>query len=163
MIDPDWLTRARNYLGTKEIPGKGNAPVIQQWLRRLDAWWSDDATPWCGVFVATVMRDAGYEIPRAWYRALAWADWGIALETPRVGCIVVYERQGGGHVGFVVGLDQDCRLLTLGGNQRDSVCVLPFDRWRAIAYRWPAEAVALIDRVPLPRIAWRGPASTQEA
>lgn len=161
--EPDWLTRARNYIGVREVPGKGDAPIIQQWLRRLGAWWSDDATPWCGTFVATVMRDSGYEIPKAWYRARAWLDWGLELESPRVGCIVVYERTGGGHVGFVIGKDRDYHLLTLGGNQADSVSIMAFPQSRALGFRWPTEARAQLKHEPLPVIRRPVAVSTTEA
>ena len=161
--EPDWLTRARNYIGVREVPGKGDAPIIQQWLRRLGAWWSDDATPWCGTFVATVMRDSGYAIPKHWYRAKAWLDWGLELESPRVGCIVVYERTGGGHVGFILGKDRDYRLLTLGGNQADSVNVMAFHQSRAAGYRWPKEAPPPLTRDPLPIIRQPAAVSTSEA
>lgn len=83
--------------------------TIARWLDRLGAWWRDDETPWCGAFVGHCLGELGYNVPDAWYRALAWADWGTAIEEPRVGCIVVFRRKGGGHVGFVVGVDETGR------------------------------------------------------
>jgi hypothetical protein len=58
MNEPKWLTHARTYLGTAEIPGKQTAPVIARWLRELKSWWNDDEMPWCGTFVAAVLREA---------------------------------------------------------------------------------------------------------
>jgi uncharacterized protein (TIGR02594 family) len=134
----DWIAIARKYLGTKEVKGAGTSPLIQSWLIRLDAWWKDDETPWCGIFVGNVLKEAGIAIPGAFYRAKAWEDWGTGLGAPVLGCVVVFSREGGGHVAFVVGQDQRGRLQVLGGNQGDSVSVATFERNRVTAYRWPA-------------------------
>ncbi len=45
-MEPKWLTRARAFLGLKEVPGKATAPLISKWLVMLKAWWADDETPW---------------------------------------------------------------------------------------------------------------------
>lgn len=136
--DPLWLEIARQDVGLREIPGAATAPKIARWLADLKAWWRDDETPWCGTACAAWMRAAGQDIPKHWYRAKAWADWGQPLQYPAHGCIVVFERQGGGHVGLVVGEDSAGRLLVLGGNQGDAVNVRAFPRDRVIAHRWPA-------------------------
>lgn len=140
MSAPFWLARAWQYRGVTETPGKATTPVIARWLRDLQAWWKDDETPWCGVFVATVMRESNLPLPRHWYRARAWLEWGLTIKFPAQGAVVVYERAGGGHVGFVVGTDQSGRILTLGGNQGNAVTVAPFDKTRVLGYRWPVSA-----------------------
>ena len=61
-------------------------------------------------------------------------------ETPwcaAYGCVVVFSRDGGGHVGFVVGLQQNGDLMVLGGNQSDAVNIRAFSRSRVSGYRWP--------------------------
>jgi uncharacterized protein (TIGR02594 family) len=131
---------ARKYIGMTEIPGKTTHPTIRRWLIDLNAWWTDDETPWCGTFVGAVMREAGFTPPKAWYRARAWLDWGRPLPNPILGAIVVYERGSGGHVGFVSGLDARGRVMTLGGNQGNAVNVAPFERSRVLGYRWPPNA-----------------------
>lgn len=162
MIEPHWLTAARKYLGLTEIPGKQHNPTIIRWLRELKAWWSDDETPWCGTFVAVAFRESSLPLPQHWYRARAWLEWGIPLPHPALGCVVVFARAGGGHVGFVVGEDQQGRLLVLGGNQGNRVSVAPFDKTRVLGYRWPSDA-ALAPRVPPPRLVSLGPSSRNEA
>ena len=149
MTDPSWLPRARGYLGTREVPGKGTAPTIARWLRELRAWWGDDETAWCGVFVAAVMREEGFKPPKHWYRAKAWLEFGVGIQQPSLGCIAVFERKGGGHVGFVVGVDEKGRLMILGGNQGNAVTVAPFDRARAIGYRWPSTVQVPAPSLPL--------------
>lgn len=151
MNDYDWMIEGRRYLGLKEIPGSATNSVIARWLVELSAWWRDDETPWCGTFVAHCIWHAGYAVPKYWMRAREWAGWGRELEIPIVGCIVVFERQGGGHVGFVVGQDERGNLLVLGGNQGNKVSIAAFPRLRAVAYRWPA-AVPIFSLDPLPVI-----------
>lgn len=136
--EPKWVEEARKHIGITEIPGPKTSAVIGSWLHRLRAWWADDETPWCGVFVAACVDAAGLPLPKNWMRAKAWAEWGSRLSSPVPGCIVVFERQGGGHVGFVVGRTAQGHLMVLGGNQGNKVSIAPFDTGRVVAYVWPA-------------------------
>ena len=162
MSEPIWLTIARKDIGLAETPGQQTTPKIRQWLIELGAWWYDDETPWCGVATGAWMRRSGCEIPRHYYRARAWLDWGLRLTEPAVGAIVVYERGVGGHVGLAVGWDQDGRILTLGGNQGNRVSIAPFDRHRVLGYRWPSEYSAVWPE-PLRIAQHGGPSSRNEA
>lgn len=132
-----WLAEARKHIGLKEIPGAKNNPVISAWLKDLAAWWTDDATPWCGVFAAHCLKAGGRDLPKNWFRAREYETFGLPLTHPAYGCIVTFTRQGGGHVGFVVGEDAAGNLLVLGGNQADGVNIKAFPRARATAFRWP--------------------------
>jgi uncharacterized protein (TIGR02594 family) len=136
MQEPSWLSEARRDLGQRETLGPNDSPWIRRMLERLGAKWLL-GQPWCGGAVAEWMQACAVDIPKHWYRARAWADWGQHLERPAHGCVVVFERQGGGHVGLVVGEDLSGRLLVLGGNQGDAVNVRAFPRARVLAYRWP--------------------------
>ncbi|HHU2470361.1 TPA: TIGR02594 family protein, partial [Escherichia coli] len=71
--------------------------------------------------------------------AKSYLDWGEKLDTPAYGCIVVFTRVGGGHVGFVVGRRANGDLLVLGGNQGDAVNIRAFPTSRVSGYRWPAD------------------------
>ena len=138
MSDPKWMEIARGYVGTKEIPGPKHNTVIQGWLAKLGAWWRDDETPWCGVFVAHCLKEAGHPLPQNWMRARAWADYGSNLRSTVVapGAILVFARQGGGHVGFYVGEDSTF-FYVLGGNQGNAVSIAKIAKARCIAIRWP--------------------------
>lgn len=143
MSDPHWLAIAREDLGVAETPGKETTPVIRRWLIELGAWWRDDETPWCGVAIAHWMRESGIQIPRHYYRARAWLDWGTTLLTPTPGCVAVFERRGGGHVGLVVGhADTFNGLRVLGGNQGNRVSISTYSRDRVLGYRWPMIQIA---------------------
>lgn len=162
MSDPIWLHIARRDLGLAEIPGADTAPKIRQWLADLGAWWRDDETPWCGVAVGAWMKQAGIARPKHWYRAKGWLEWGVDIGGPTYGCVAVFERAGGGHVGIVVGINKSGHLMVLGGNQGNRVSILPFDRSRAIGYRMPpGHAVPL--SADLPILASNGQLSRNEA
>ncbi len=140
-----WMTEARSLIGTRELPGAANNPVIMAWGNRLGARvlgiaYGADSVPWCGLFAAWCVHQAGIAPPAIAIRAKAWASWGEAI-TPGMriplGAVAVFERQGGGHVGFVESINRDGSLNILGGNQGDAVNVRRFGRDRLIALRWP--------------------------
>jgi len=136
-----WVDEAYKFLGQKELPGNATAPFIASWLVELKAWWKDDETPWCGTTVAHCLKSTGYPITKNWFRAKAWATYGTSVPKAVYGCIVVFEREGGGHVGFVVGGSVDgTKIMVLGGNQDNGVCIREFPVSRAIAYRYPPGA-----------------------
>ena len=56
---------------------------------------------------------------------------------PPLGCVAVFGRDGGGHIGFVDSVNRDGSFNILGGNQGDTVSLRRFDRKRLIALRWP--------------------------
>lgn len=162
MIEPRWVSIARAYLGTAEIPGPRSSPTIASWLTRLRAWWRDDETPWCGVFLAAVMDEAGLPYPRDFARARAWLDWGVPLPLPLVGAVCVLERgPTAGHVFIVIGRDDRGNLVGIGGNQSDAVTIATFLRSRVLGYRWPAAEAMPGWNVELP--AAIAAASTSEA
>ncbi|MBB5696996.1 TIGR02594 family protein [Sphingomonas yantingensis] len=148
--EPAWLTAARAKLGTREAPGVANNPTILGWAKRLGVKvlgiaYNADSVPWCGLFVAWCLSDAGFDLAadglhrmRVAVRASAWATWGSNLARDRLapGAILVFERPGGGHVGFYVGEDT-AAYHVLGGNQGDSVTVTRIAKARLVASRWP--------------------------
>lgn len=138
MTEPVWLGIARKYIGTREIAGPQHNGVIMGWLKRLKSWIKDDETPWCGSFCAAVMQEAGLPYPDMYPRAKAWAEYGSRLRMHLLapGAILVFARQGGGHVGFYVGEDASCYHV-LGGNQGNAVSTTRIAKVRCIAARWP--------------------------
>lgn len=138
MTEPAWMTEARSHLGLRETPGLKTNSTILGWLSRLKAWWHDDETPWCGTFVANCLDLSGLPIVGNWMRAKAWADYGALLRADRLapGAIMVFVREGGGHVGFYAGEDKT-HYHILGGNQGNSVSITRIAKARCIASRWP--------------------------
>lgn len=132
-----WIDTARAYIGTREYPGANSNPVILNFwkLARL-AGIQNDNVPWCSGFACAAMEANGIRSPRS-DSAKSWLSWGSPLSAPVLGCVVVFDRPGGNHVGFVVGQDKDGNLMVLGGNQGDAVSIAAFSRTRVAGYRWP--------------------------
>lgn len=158
----DWIKSAREKIGIREIKGAKHSPKIIQWLKNLRSAWKDDETPWCGTYVAECLRDAGIRYPSTWYRARDYLNMPVKLNQPAYGCIVVFERKGGGHVGFCVGKDKAGNLMILGGNQGDAVNIKPFSKDRVLGYRW-ASTYPLPERFNLPILTSDGRFSESEA
>lgn len=138
MSEPSWLKIGRSYEGLKEIPGPRHNQTIIRWLGKLNAWWRNEETPWCGVFVAHCMQESWLPFPKFYMRAKAWSDYGSLLRRDRLapGAILVFDRAGGGHVGFYVGEDAG-HYFVLGGNQGNAVNVMKLGKSRLVASRWP--------------------------
>ena len=135
---PRWMRTAKSFTGLKEVRGPKHSNIIIGWLEKLGAWWRDDETPWCGVFVAYCMKEAKLPYPKMYMRAKAWSDYGSLLRRDRLttGAILVFDRAGGGHVGFYVGEDAGYYYV-LGGNQSNAVNVMKLGKSRLVASRWP--------------------------
>ena len=161
MSEPLWLKIARSFIGVKETPGPKHSATIMDWLRKLKSWIKDDETPWCGTFVAAVMQEAGLPYPAVYVRAKEWASYGANLRSTHVapGAILVFSREGGGHVGFYVGEDSTAYHV-LGGNQSNAVNITRIAKSRCIAIRWPKGVPVLGGPV---RLAVNGELSRNEA
>lgn len=142
-FEPHHLKIARGLIGTREAPGAANSATIMGWVKRLGAKVlgtvvNADSVPWCGTFVAHCVSAAGFTPPPIAVRAKSWAAWEANLRPDFVspGTVLVFEREGGGHVGFYVGEDAT-HYHVLGGNQSDCVNVMRIGKGRCIARRWP--------------------------
>lgn len=172
-----WVAEARNHIGLSEIVGdKHNEKILEMWevgftatgqVERLkEKVWQNDETAWCGGFAAYIFAIVGLEkhIPKYFPTARAWAKVGTKLDKPAYGCIAVFSRKGGGHVGIVVGEDQKGNLMILGGNQSNQVNIMPIAKSRAIAYRWcGTQDKPYQSRYKLPILTSNGKLSTNEA
>lgn len=147
-LKPAWLSHAWTLVGTREAAGPANNKTILGWATRLGAKvlgmaYNADSVPWCGLFVANCLREAGIDLSgmKVAVRASAWATWGENLAADRLspGAIMVFVREGGGHVAFYVGEDAT-HYHVLGGNQGDAVNVMRLAKNRCVARRWPRGA-----------------------
>lgn len=162
MTELPWIAEARKHQGLREVPGPKSNPTILNWLKQLKAWWSNDSEAWCGTFVAQCLQAAGRPLPKHWYRAKDYLTLPVKLDKPAYGCIAIFEREGGGHVTFVVGQDEQGNLMCLGGNQGDAVNIRPFARSRVLGYRWP-NLYPTSSRFILPLLTSDGKLSNNEA
>lgn len=154
--DLPWMVEAVKWVGLKEVKGVQHNPTIIEWLVKLGAWWRDDETAWCGVFVAHCLQVAGFTrgtfnsrakgsaksikpftYPFNWYGAGEYRiEGGNKLEKPCYGCIAVKKRNGGNHVTFVAGQTKDGRLICIGGNQSDMVNYAIYKKSDFDAFMW---------------------------
>lgn len=150
MTEPKWLVEARRYIGEREIKGpKHNPKILQMWKDIKKGGIKDDETPWCAAFVGAVLERVQITSTR-FESAKSYLSWGTKLDEPVYGCVAVFTRSGGGHVGFVVGRDARGDLMILGGNQNDEVNIRAFSPSRVSSYRWPAGVSDA--RQPLPTL-----------
>lgn len=135
---PRMILEARRLLGIQETLGPANTPAIMQWAHELGDGvarvYSADSIPWCGLFIAIVAKRAGKALPASPLWARSWASWGEKSPLAALGDVLVFVREGGGHVGLYIGEDHD-DYFVLGGNQSDGVNIKRIERSRCIAAR----------------------------
>ena len=138
--EPKWLTTARRLIGTNEQAGKSSNPVILGWAAAMAPWvkdfYKDDDIPWCGLYVGYCLQVNGIVPPKDVLAARAYAAWGEICEPAVPGTVLVFSRNGGGHVGFYVAEDEH-HYHVLGGNQDNSVNITRIAKSRCIGRRWP--------------------------
>lgn len=161
--EPVWLRRARQEIGVSEIHGSKHSAKVLGYAERAKLYWSDDETPWCSSFVSACLEDVGIKSTRSGM-ARSYENWGQPCKAIP-GAIVTFWRgsksSGSGHVGFVVGKDQNGNIMVLGGNQSDAVNIKPFSTDRVTSYRWPAGFDP--SGAPLATVESDGKVSTNEA
>lgn len=135
-----WMKVAESYIGLKEAPGAANNPVIIGWAQKLGgwiaSWYREDSIPWCGLFIAEVCRASNLPISKQPLSALDWLNWGKPC-SPQPGALLIFKRQGGGHVGFYVSETSNAYNV-LGANQSDAVNIKPISKDRLAGVRWPS-------------------------
>lgn len=132
---PRMLVEALKLYGIKEVVGEKHNQTILDWADEVGVGnlYQADEIPWCGLFVAVVAKRGGKAVPTSPLWARNWAKWGDACE-PELGCVLVFSRESGGHVGLYVGEDSQCYHV-LGGNQGNRVCITRIEKNRLIASR----------------------------
>ena len=136
---PILLTTALKYYGLKEGPGSADNPTIMQWAHDFGITWYDhDSTAWCSLFLGEVAKESAWVPPgpNVLLAAVSWATWGIAVGSPKLGDILVFNRPGGHHVGLYVGEDAEA-FHVLGGNTGDAVSIARLLKSRLMAARRP--------------------------
>jgi uncharacterized protein (TIGR02594 family) len=154
-LAPKMVQAALDLYGTHELAGGQNSATIIKWADEVAAatsskyadwagdFYNSDSIPWCGLFVAVcAVRSAGGRADRLpehkYLSALEWKNWGVpvAVRDAVVGDVVIFQRQGGGHVAIIVGEDAT-HFHILGGNQSDQVNIVRKAKVDAVAVRRP--------------------------
>lgn len=150
---PHWLCLALCDAGLSERPGKSANPRIVLAFTATSYRSTSDETPWCSAIANLWMAESGVKGTNS-ARARSWLDWGVPLETPRMGCVVIVKQRKGdpgpevlkfrGHVCFFLSETKN-HIWVIGGNQvgwlrrSGEVSVRPIPKSKLLGYRWPAE------------------------
>ena len=147
MIETSAFEIGQRFVGTEEVRGIKDNPMILAMLKLDGDWPEHDEVPWCSAFVNYICWLL--RLPRSKsLRARSWLEVGrqIDLDDARVDCDIVILRRGDepqpgpevinapGHVGFYSGHDETYVRL-LGGNQGDSVSVRSYRKERLLGVR----------------------------
>jgi uncharacterized protein (TIGR02594 family) len=161
---PKIIVEARKLIGIKEVPGTGDNIEILKWAESLglEKEYKKDDIPWCGLFVAYVCHMAGLQVVDKPLWARNWANFGTKQTVAMLGDILVFVRDGGGHVGIYVGEDKTAYHV-LGGNQSDMVCITRIRKERCVAIRRTPWKVAQPDNVRVIKLEATGSVSVNEA
>ena len=134
---PNWVKTAMKEIGTREIHGKKHEERVIEY-HSVSGGFSTDEVPWCGSFVNWVMKEHKYDTVSYPARAKSWLNFGKSSDGPIVGSVAVKERNGGGHVCFVVGKNMEGDLYCLGGNQNDEVNIKLYKKDVFLDFRIPS-------------------------
>ena len=165
---PRLLVEALKTYGTIEKQGEGSNPSILAWAKvtGLDRIYRNDATAWCGLWMAYVALQAGWDVPLNPLGARNWLAFGVPQQKPSLGDVLVFWRGASsgfnGHVGLYVGEDAEA-FHVLGGNQSDRVMIKRIAKNRLLGARrcpWRINQPAAVRPVVL---AANGALSTDEA
>jgi uncharacterized protein (TIGR02594 family) len=129
------LKVALQEMGVREVRGPEHNPRIIEYHQAVSGKFTSDEIPWCSSFANWCVKEVGNVKLRRTDNGLArsWLTLGKkADECPptdlKMGSIVVFSRGKSsymGHVAFLLHATVD-RLLVVGGNQSDSVCLATF-------------------------------------
>lgn len=158
---PKMVAEGLKEYGTIEGSGSTNNKKIISWADEIARiypttytnwaadWYNKDSVPWCGLFTALIAcRSANGNKARmpvnSYLSSLAWAGWGEAvdwkgkLNNVWMGDVAVFVREGGGHVGIVIGISTDgTYVVLLAGNQDNAVNIKMVSTSRLYAVRRP--------------------------
>jgi len=174
---PSLIRQAARLYGVKEKAGAANNPAILAWAKEIEEalgvklGYNADSIPWCGLFAGVVAVRAGWkdQMTKAPLWARNWNTFGQKSPKPSFGDILVFTRNGGGHVGFYVAEDSTCYhedsacYHVLGGNQGDAVSIIRVEKSRLLGARRPQWRIAEPVSVRPIRMLATGKISTNEA
>lgn len=170
---PRLIQEAVKTYGTVETPGKANNKTIMAWAKEVGGSvskvYTADSIPWCGLWMAVICKRSDYEPPRDPLWALNWGTFGTHVSkgpkphAPALGDILVFTRNGGGHVALYVGED-DTHYHILGGNQTDQVNITRRRKSTLYTARRPTWRVGQPATVKVTKVSSKGvPVASKEA
>lgn len=136
-----WLTRAKTFIGMREISGSQDNPEIVKCFNYVTYHAQDDETPWCAAFACRMLEESGYKSTKS-AAAVSFADYGESCEL-KPGAIVVFKwASGDHHVTFCHHVVDADYVACLGGNQDNQCKISIYARKYIMAVRWPVDDAA---------------------
>jgi len=135
---PNWVKTIMMEIGVKEIHGINHNDRVLYYHSFTMGRYSTDEVAWCGSIMSYVFKSNGFKVPSVPERALSWLHFGVSCGEPKVGCVAVKSRKGGGHVCLVIGEHTDGRLYCIGGNQNDEVNIKLYRKSDFEDFRMPS-------------------------
>jgi uncharacterized protein (TIGR02594 family) len=138
---PPWLKVAYGEMGQAEIPGPEENQRIVEYFKAIAAKrnYRDDIDDWASAFAEWSLNQVSLHGPKN-DEPFEWLEWGLGLDKPVIGCIVILSFSGLHHVGFYFGEDVDF-VHVLGGNEDDAVRIYRYPKNSVYGYRWPTNVV----------------------
>ena len=137
----DWVDRAIMEIGQLEIRGRKHNPRILDYHAETSLRAKTDEIYWCASFICWCLELEGIPSTRS-ARARDYLRWGVPIEEPIPGCIVVFWRGSrNGSSGHVAIFDhtEGNKVVCLGGNQSDQVCLSKYELDQVLGYRMPLD------------------------
>lgn len=91
---PAIIAIAQSQIGHGELLGNNRGPHIKEYLN------GKEGLPWCAGFVSYCARESGLDIKYT-LKAKDFLKLGKTVKYPQPGDIIVFSRNGGGHVGII--------------------------------------------------------------
>ena len=133
---------AKAEIGVHEVSGSEANPRLVEYASHTTLKATSDEVAWCSAFANYCVNTAGSKGTGS-AAARSWLDWGIVLEKPILGCIVVFERKdannpNAAHVAICDHPDISNGIIRcIGGNQSDAVTVARTSVDKVLGYRSP--------------------------
>lgn len=105
------LQIAQSQIGLGEIGGNNQGIYVNKYLN------GRDNLPWCAGFISYCLKKSGVKISYT-LRARDFLNLGKQINNPKPNDLIVFSRQGGGHVGIVEKISPD-EITTIEGNVGD--------------------------------------------
>lgn len=133
---------ARKELGVKETPGFEATKRIVEYHSHTTLKATSDEVAWCSAAMNFIADEAGFSGTRS-AAARSWLKWGVPLEAPILGCVVIFDRKdssnpNAAHVAVCDHPDISNGIIrVLGGNQENCYKVSRFPTNKVLGYRSP--------------------------
>ncbi|MDR3466043.1 MAG: hypothetical protein P4M07_08880 [Xanthobacteraceae bacterium] len=160
---PPWLATMRQITGTHAL---NDNPVILGWARKIGelfpdtasyaATYTHDTIAWCGLTVAYCMAVNGIRpvfgasATDRFLWALAWREFGTAVNTPQTGDVLVFDFGNNDHHVTLHEQTQGESYVCRGGNQSHEVKTSSYPASLCIAIRRPPAAAISVPLTPSP-------------